>query len=76
MREKLITIIESIRPELLLEKKQNWIEEGMLDSFDIINLIGKIQEEFEIEIDPIYFEPDNFGNVDQILSMLETIMGE
>ena len=39
MKEKIISILSELRPEFDFNESLNFIEEGMLDSFDIINLV-------------------------------------
>ena len=36
MREKIISILSELRPEFDFSEPVNFIEEGMLDSFDIV----------------------------------------
>ena len=38
MREKIISILSELRPEFDFSEPVNFIEEGMLDSFDIVTL--------------------------------------
>ena len=39
MKEKIVVILNGLRPEFDFNEPVNFIEEGMLDSFDVINLI-------------------------------------
>ena len=43
----------------------------MLDSFDIINLVTALDQEFGISIDGIDVLPDNFSTIDRIIGLVE-----
>lgn len=71
MKDKIIAILNDIRPEFNFnEPTENFIEAGMLDSFDLVTLVTILDETFEISIDGTDILPENFSNVDSILSLL------
>ena len=71
MREKIISILSEIRPEFDFNESLNFIDEGMLDSFDIINLVTTLDSEFGISIDGMDVLPDNFSSVERIEALLK-----
>ena len=71
MREKIISILSELRPEFDFNESLNFIEEGMLDSFDIINLVTTLDSEFGISIDVMDVLPDNFSSVERIEALLK-----
>ncbi|RDY57584.1 acyl carrier protein [Flagellimonas nanhaiensis] len=70
MKEKIITFLTEIRPEFDFSESSNFIEEGMLDSFDIVSLVASLDEEFGISIDGTEILPENFSSVDGIIQLL------
>ena len=49
MKEKIIEILADLRPEFdFTEEGIDFIEEGMLDSFDIVSLVDEIEEKFNV----------------------------
>ncbi len=62
MKEKIISILSELRPEFDFNESLNFIEEGMLDSFDIINLVTALDSEFSISIDGMDVLPNNFSS--------------
>ena len=70
MKKKIIDFLTEIRPEFDFEASSNFIEEGMLDSFDIVSLVVSLDEEFGISIDGTEILPENFTNVDSIFHLL------
>lgn len=49
----------------------NFIEEGILDSFDVINLVTALDSEFGISIDGTDVLPENFSSVNAIVMLLK-----
>ncbi len=76
MKNKILGILESLRPEFDFGKNDNFIEEGLLDSFDLISLVSCLDKEFNISIDGVDIVPENFMNIDAIESMLQKYIKE
>jgi acyl carrier protein len=71
MNDKIISILNDIRPEFdFSEPTENFIEAGMLDSFDLVTLVTSLDETFEISIDGTDILPENFSNIESISSLL------
>ena len=71
MKEKVLEILSNIRPEFDFTEDVNFIEEGMLDSFDIVTLVSDIDSTFGISIDGVDIVPENFSSVDTIINLLQ-----
>lgn len=71
MREKIISILSELRPEFDFSEPVNFIEEGMLDSFDIVTLVDTLDTEYDIVIDGIDIIPENFDSLDSIVRLLQ-----
>ena len=50
--DDIIKILEQIKPGVDFNTEENLIEEEILDSFDIVTLVAKLNDEFDIEISP------------------------
>jgi len=73
MQEKIIKILTDIRPEFDFNQKDvNFIEEGMLDSFDLVTLISELDETFGISITGVDIVPENFSSVEKIENLLKS----
>lgn len=68
---KIIDILTEIRPEFDFSVNVNFIEQGMLDSFDIVSLVSTLDEEFAISIDGLDILPENFSSIKSIIVLLE-----
>ncbi len=71
MKEQIIEILNGIRPEFDFSiAGVDFIEEGMLDSFDVISLVSELDEKFGISIDGVDVMPENFATVEKIEALL------
>lgn len=66
MQQQIIEILKEIRPEFEFEGVENFFDEGMLDSFDLMTLVSTLDERFSIKIDGTDILPENFANVESI----------
>ncbi|MCI8781991.1 MAG: acyl carrier protein [Dorea sp.] len=73
--DKLLEILNRIKPEVNFMVCQNLVDEGILDSIDIVSIISEIETEYSIEIDPDEIDPDNFQSAKAIQEMLEKAIG-
>ena len=71
MKERVLKILNDLRPEFDFSQAVNFVEEGMLDSFDVINLVTTLDEEFDISIDGTDVLPENFSSIDAIERLLK-----
>ena len=71
MKERILKILSGLRPEFDFTMDGNFIEEGILDSFDVINLVTALDSEFGISIDGTDVLPENFSSVNAIVMLLK-----
>ena len=57
--------------DIAVDKLVSFIDDGVLDSFDILTLISMLEEQFEIKIDGLDIVPENFQNVKAIIGLIE-----
>ena len=71
MKEKIIEILSDLRPEFdFTQTGVDFIEEGMLDSFDMVALVSDLENQFGIKIDGVDVVPENFGTLEAIENIL------
>ena len=70
MKTKVEKILNEIRPEFDFSTSTNFIENGMLDSFDVVSLVTMLDKEFNISIEGVEIVPMNFNSVESICSLL------
>ena len=71
MKEKILEILNGIRSEFDFSENVNFIEAGMLDSFDVVSLVTELDEEFKISIEGTDILPDNFSTLEAIFNLLK-----
>jgi acyl carrier protein len=71
MKEKIIEILTELRPEFDFTEDVDFIEEGMLDSFDIVSLVDEIESAFGVAISGADVISSNFNSVDAICKTIE-----
>ena len=54
-----------------LQGSSSLIEAGLIDSTGVLELVGFLEEEFDIRIQDDDLTPENFDSVDNILQYLE-----
>jgi len=69
--EELLEILQGIKPEVDFENEKALIEDGVLDSFDIISMVNALNEHFEIEITVAELLPENFNDIEAIWKLVQ-----
>lgn len=74
--EQLMNILKGLRPDVDFEKEDKLIDNGVLDSFDLVALVGEINEAFDVEVEFEDMEPENFNSVKNMYAMIEKLQNE
>lgn len=72
---KVDMVLEKVKPGIDLKKETRIIEDGYLDSFELMFLITELNSEFDIEISINEMVPENFNSIEAIASMVEKLRG-
>lgn len=71
--EKLLELLKSIRPDVDFENEKALIDDGILDSFDVVSVISEIEDEFGVQIRISELDPENFNSVESIWSLIQQL---
>jgi acyl carrier protein len=71
MDEKVLSMLKQVRPDIDYKKEKHLLSEGILDSFDFIQIMAKIVEVFGIDFDPIDITVDNFDSAEKIAEFIQ-----
>ena len=74
--EKLIEILNSIKPGVDFAKEENLIEDKIITSLEIVNLVVELSNEYDIEISPLDIVPENFASAKTIMELIERLSDE
>lgn len=76
MEEKVLEILEEYCEEALDYTGDNMMEEGVIDSFTVINIVSELEDAFDIEIDAKYVVAENFRNKEAIIELVRQLVDE
>lgn len=66
--------MEEICPGIDFETESALIDDGLLDSLDIVTLSSEIIDEFDIGLNVTELVPENFNSVESIWALIESKM--
>ena len=72
-KSKLLKILKGIKPEVDFENETALIENGLLDSFDVIQIINAVSDEFVVDISAAEVVPENFNSIQAIWDMIQRL---
>lgn len=70
MKTEVIKILNDLLPEQDFTQEVNFINEGMIDSFDLVLLVSELDKKFGISIDGVDIIPENFCSLNQMIKLL------
>ena len=76
MRDTSLDLLGEIAEGIDFDTCTTLIDDGLLSSLDIIQLIGALNDEFDISIPATEIIPDNFNSVDAMAAMVKRLAEE
>ncbi len=76
MDENFIDILSEIKEDVDFENETALIDDGILDSFDILQIISALNEEYDISIPASEIVPDNFNSAKTLWAMVERLQND
>lgn len=67
--EKLLAVLQEIRPDINFEKELSLVDDGLLDSFDIVSIVSELNDLYNISIRVTELQPENFNSAAAIHNM-------
>ena len=71
MKERLLNILTEACPDVDFETETALIDDGLLESLDIVMIVTEIMQEFGVELNVDDLLPENFNSVDALLALIE-----
>jgi acyl carrier protein len=71
--EELLSILKELHEDVDFETEENLVDDGILDSLDIVTLITEINDAFDISIPAEEIIPENFNSAAAIWSLIEKL---
>lgn len=69
-------ILENIHPEIDFNTCETLIDDGLIDSFDIVTIISEINEEYDVVIPAEEIVPENFNSAKALYSLIQRLEDE
>ena len=70
MKDILLEILTSFHPEIDFLTAKQLISQGILDSFDIVALIGEIDDQLGVRIPAACIVPESFESLETLNSLI------
>lgn len=70
--EKVLEILRSIKPGVDFENEKNLIEDGILESLQILAIIVELKNAFNKDIRPSQIVPENFSSAEAIWNLVNS----
>lgn len=74
--ERLLQILEGIRPDIDFKNESKLIDGGFLDSFDVVAIISELNDEYDINIRITELNSNNFNSSEAIMKMVERLKSQ
>lgn len=71
--EKLLEILKGIRPDVDFENETALIDDGILDSFDVVSIISELDDAFGVQVRINELDPENFNSAEAIWKLVQEL---
>ena len=71
--DELLPILSELKPDVDFKKETGLIDNAILDSFDIVQLVQQLNDAFDIEIGAENIVPENFNSAEAIWNMVQKL---
>ena len=71
--EELLELLSEVKEDVDFENEDALIDDGILNSFDILQIISALNDEYDISIPASEIIPENFNSAQALLEMVERL---
>lgn len=71
--EKLLELLKGIRPDVDFENETTLIDDGILDSFDVVSIISELDDAFGVQVRITELDPENFNSAESIWNLIQDL---
>ena len=72
MKKQIIEILSEICPGIDFETETALVDDGLIDSLDIVAVVTELMEAFDVELGVDDLTPENFNSVEAIEELIES----
>ena len=70
---KLLEILKQINDSIEYEKESNLVDDGLFSSFDILQCVSAIEENYGVEVPMSEIRNENFNSLENISNIIERL---
>lgn len=71
--EQLLELLKGVRPDVDFENETALVDDGILDSFDVVSIISEIDDTFGVQIRINELDPENFNSKEAIWNLIQRL---
>ena len=71
--EQLVELLKRVKADVDFVNEKSLVDDGILDSLEIVTIITSIEETYGFEIDPNEIDPDNFQSAESMWNMIQRL---
>ena len=71
--ERLLEILSEIKEDVDIASCTTLVDDGILDSFDILQIIAALNDEYDISIPASEIMPQNFNSAEALYQMVQRL---
>ena len=68
--QKLLAVLAEIKDDVDFTNEKALVEDGLIDSLDLTQIIAALDDAFDIHIPAGDIEPENFNSVEAMLNLI------
>lgn len=76
MEDRVLRVLKEFNEDIILYDGNYMMEEGIIDSVDVIDIMACLEKEFDISIGAEYIVKENFANKESIINFMKKILNE
>ncbi len=74
--DELLDILSELHPDVDFEEEDALVDDGIIDSFDIVTIVSEIQDRMDVTIGAKDILPENFNSAEALYDLIERIRKE
>ena len=69
--DTLLKMLAELRPDVDFASEKQLITDGIIESIDLVIIVGEIMEQFSVEIEFTEITPENFDSAEAIYALIQ-----
>lgn len=73
IRSQILEILQELKSDEDFERT-DLVDADILDSFDVVMLVGEFNDAFDVELEPEHLTQENFNSVDAMTALVKKLL--